>query len=192
MSMDEGEETADTLRVAHHHAGRLRLRSDAFLSDGPGAEAGPDEAGRPGAARAALDGAPGVLSVEHDGDTGSLLIEYDPARVTAEALLALVARAARLRAAGTPTRPPRTQGQRILDLCRDLNDGAYELTGFRVDLRTVVPATLACLSAATLLLGRGNRMPRWDSLAYWSVNLFAMLHPREAAADRRPAEQGPR
>lgn len=182
MSGDAGEDAAATLRVVHHHAGRLRLRSDTFLSARPDE---PDGASA-GAAQAALDGTPGVRSVAHDGDTGSLLVEYDPSRITAQALLEIVSRASGLRAAGAPRPPSRTHGQRILDLCRDLNDAAYEHTAYRVDLRTVVPAALACLSAATLLFGKGNRMPRWDSLAYWSVNLFAMFHPREATRDPSP------
>ena len=185
MSHEEGEEAADTLRVVHHHAGRLRLRSDTFLDGNVRAEA----------AREALAVAPGVLSIGHEEGTGSLLIEYDPALITAESLLGLVARGSRLRAAGSPKAPDRSQGQRILDLCRDLNASAYELTGFRIDLRTVVPVTLACLSGAALLFGKGSRLPRWDSLAYWSVNLFAMFHPRGAERPpepRRPPEQSPR
>lgn len=185
MSADAHEEGTPVLRIAHHHPGRLRLRSEAFLGDSAPTTAALD----------ALGATPGVLEAGHDQETGSLLIAYDPGRITADTIARGIARAAHLRPAGDPEPPRRSQGGRILDTLRGLNASAYEVTGFRLDLRAVVPAALACFSLATLVLGKGNRAPRWDSLAYWSVNLFAMFHGREAQAPPeadRPARQAPR
>lgn len=185
MSTDPHERGTSVLRIAHHHPGRLRLRSEAFLGDGDPAAA----------ALEALAATPGIQSTGHDPQTGSLLITYDPGRITADTIARGIARAARLRPAADPEAPRRSQGGRVLDMLRDLNAAAYQSTGFRLDLRAMVPAALACLSVTTLVLGKGSRAPRWDSLAYWSVNLFAMFHGRETTAPPeadRPPWQAPR
>lgn len=178
---------APVLVIVHHHPGRLRLRSEA-LRDGDAL------AGR---ATGVLAASEGVLCVEHHPGTGSLLIEYDPARVSADALLERAAQASGLRAGREPPRrPERTHGERFVQTCREMNDAAWEAMGFRMEPRTLVPVGMAALAGAFFFLNRGQRMPRWDNLAYWSISLFAMLHGREmgapaAAPGAEPAGAGP-
>jgi hypothetical protein len=186
MSHGPAEGDAAVLRLAHHHPGRIRVRSEAFRG-------GDDLAAR---ARDALLATGNVLRVEHDAGTGSLLIEYEPGRITPDEILARAANAAGLLVdLEEPCRPDRTHGERFLDVCRDLNDAAYVMTGFRVEPRTLLPVGVAVLSGVFFALNRGQRMPRWDNLAYWSVSLFAMLHGREigataAARGEAPAVRG--
>lgn len=186
MSQGPAELDAPVLRIVHHHPGRIRLRSEAF-QDGDAA------AGR---ARDALIAAGGTTRVEHDAGTGSLLVEYDPARIGPDEILESAAAAAGLCVdrAG-PCRPERTHGERFVRACRDLNDRAYEMTGFRVEPRTILPVGVALMSGVFFVLNRGQRMPRWDNLAYWSLSLFAMLHGRDIGAvagheGARPGERG--
>lgn len=156
------------LRLVHHHPGRLRLRSDALCRGGARAEA----------ARRALNATPGVLFVGHDEETGSILVEYEPGSVAPDAIIGQAARATGLRFADVPENPRTALGERILRTARDANAVVYELTGGRADLRTLVPLALAGLSVGVLAT-KGDRLPRWDNLAYWSFNLFALLHVRE-------------
>lgn len=169
--------------LVHHHPGRLRLRSEAFQDDDALAAR----------AREALAAEGAVRRVEHDAATGSLLIEYEPGRIAPDELMERAACAAGLcLAPGEPRKPDRTQGERFLHACRQLNDAAYEVTGFRVEPRMLLPIGVAVLSGVSFLLSNGPRMPRWDNLAYWSLSLFAMLHGREinnvlsSVADPKP------
>jgi hypothetical protein len=163
-------EGASALQLVHHHPGRLRVRSEAFQDDDTLAAR----------VRDALVADRAVLRVGHDAATGSLLIEYEPGWITPDEILERAAQAAGLGlASGEPCKPPRTQGERFVRACRDLNDVAYEMTGFRVEPRTFLPIGVAALSAVFFVINRGQRMPRWDNLAYWSLSLFVMLHGRE-------------
>ncbi|MEZ4307254.1 MAG: hypothetical protein R3F14_04325 [Polyangiaceae bacterium] len=81
-------------------------------------------------------------------------------------------------------RPERTHAERFVSACHALHDTAYELTGYRVEPRTLAPAALAAVSMALLAVGRGSRLPRWDNLAFWSLSLFVMLHDRDIRAAR--------
>lgn len=185
MSRAGEHEEACVLRLVHHHPGRLRLRSPAFV-DGDAAAA---------RARDALLGSGAVLDVAHDERTGSLLIAYEPGRIAPDALAACAAEATGLRfVPGVPPCPERSHGARLIDACRDLNAATRELTGSRLELRLAVPAALAGISALTFFIDKGGRLPRWDSLAYWSITFFAMLHGREISAHPPAAggEQAPR
>jgi hypothetical protein len=60
-----------------------------------------------------------------------------------------------------------------------LNAVAFELTGWRADLRSLVPAALAGAAAYSFVYGKGPRLPRWDNLLYWSYSIFSALHSKE-------------
>jgi hypothetical protein len=130
--------------------------------------------------RDAFAGESWLTRVEHDPATGSLLIEYQPGHAMPDEIIERASRAAGLCVhPGEPRRPDRTHGERILRACNELNESAYRMMGFRVEPRTLLPIGVAAMSAVFFVLNRGQRMPRWDNLAYWSVSLFAMLHGRE-------------
>ena len=170
----------DVLRVAHSHPGRVRLRSAAFI----GGEAAASRA------RDALRAAGMARRVEHDARTGSLLVEYEPGQSKDTAIAARAAQAAGLGAASHNADKPRCcRGEQVLEISRRANAATYELTGHRIELRLLVPATLAGLSAVSLVFGQGPILPRWDSLAYWSVSLFALLHGAEINAAARAAKR---
>lgn len=173
MSRAGEHEEGRVLRLVHHHPGRLRLRSPAFVDS--------DAAALP--AREALLSSGAVLDVAHDERTGSLLVVYAPGRIAPDTLAALAAEATGLRLApAAPDHPERSIGGRIIDAFDKLNTRTLELTGSRVDLRFAVPATLAGLSVVVLVAAKETRVPRWESLAYWSINFFILLHAREVAA----------
>jgi hypothetical protein len=159
------------LELVHHHPGRLRVRSEALQDESPRAKAAID----------ALNATPGVTAVTHNPQTGSLLIEYEPAQAEPDAIVELVARSAQLvspfdpRAQKRPTQPANV----IIDGTRDLNAVAFELTGWRADLRSLVPAALAGAAAYSFVYGKGPRLPRWDNLLYWSYSIFSALHSKE-------------
>jgi hypothetical protein len=183
----EAQPAAEALRLVHHHPGRLRLRSPALVGDDAAAAR----------VRAAFAGSTAVQRVAHDGRSGSLVIEYEPGLADPDAIAARAAQAAGLPLAfNGAERPDRPHAEWFVEACRGLNASAYELTGRRLELRTLVPATLAGLSAVLLVVGKGPRLPRWDSLAYWSVTIFAMLHVQEmsgaAPGSRDRAERVPR
>lgn len=188
MSLGPSRPDRDILRLVHHHPGRLRLRSEAFQ----------DEDAAALRARDALVASGAVLRVEHDAETGSLLVEYEPGRIPPDTILERAAEAAGLELdLEGARRPDRTHGEHFLQACRRINEAAYEMTGFRVEPRTLLPIGVGALSAVFFVMNRGQRMPRWDNLAYWSLSLFAMLHGREIGAmvsvrgDAKPGDPGP-
>jgi hypothetical protein len=163
----------EILELVHHHPGRLRLRAEALLSDSP----------RATAALEAVQAMPGVAKVTHNPQTGSLLVEYEPAHIDADAIVERIAAAAGLispfdpRAQRAPVQPSNV----LIDGARDLNAVAFELTGWRADLRTIVPAALAGAAAYSFMYGKGPRLPRWDNLLWWSYSVFSSLHAKEIA-----------
>jgi hypothetical protein len=71
---------------------------------------------------------------------------------------------------------------------QELNSIAAELTGYRADLRSLVPAGLAALSAYSFAVSKEPRLPRWDNLLWWSYSIFLNHHRREievSAEERR-------
>lgn len=178
----------DVLRLVHHHPGRIRLRSESFLGDESAAIA---------RVRAALDQTPGVRRAEHDARTGGLLIEYEPGSIEPDSLILRVAEAARL---DPPVDEREVRRRRPVDLSwivnagRELNVSAQELTGYRADLRTIVPAAMVGVALVSFVAQVGQRLPRWDNLLFWSINLGARFFQDEfARAMRAPArvEQDP-
>jgi hypothetical protein len=175
-------EAREVLALVHHHPGRLRLCAAALR--------GPDSAE---GARAALFVEPGVTLFSHNPRTGSVLIEYEPGLADVEAIIATVAAAAGL---DPPTddrgaRPRRREPALVaIHAARELNEAAYDLTGYRADLRTLVPTWLVALAVYSFAFSKERRLPRWDNLFYWSYNIFSHLHRHEidrSAAMRKPA-----
>ena len=166
------------LTLVHHHPGRLRVRAEAL-----------HDAETASAVRAALDAEPGITSVAHNPRTGSLLVEYEPGLASAEGILLRIASAAGL---DMPPDDGRYHGRNpahvTIATARGINDLVHEATGGRTDLRAIVPAGLAALSVYTLVRN-GATLPRWDSLLYWSYNIFSQLHRREIDATRRFVER---
>lgn len=133
--------------------------------------------------RSVLDGTPGVRNVRHNTRTGSLLVEYDPGMADANALLTRIANAAGL---GEPLSPRdarrsrRSHANRAIDLAREANALTYELTGWRADLRLVAPMALAGAGIYSLVRNQPNsRLPKWDTLLWYSYSVFTALHARE-------------
>src|SRR5262245_40188792 len=112
------------LRVAHHHPGRLRLRSDAFAG-----QRGKDGLER---VREALEKLSGVRDVSANGRTGSVLVAYDPEGVGPDTLVAAAADAANL---PIVDKRPDANEERLIDVAidaaRDLNTFVGELTHHR-------------------------------------------------------------
>lgn len=165
-----------TLRVVHHHPGRLRVRSDVLC--------GVNE--QLACVRAALGGIEGVHSVAHNPASGSVRVDYEPGAVDPNALVEAAARAAGL-ALPHPEEEMRARAQRVASVAigaaRDLNAFAHELTGGRADLRDLVPMAMTGLAAYSFIVKK-ERMPRWDNLAYWAFSIFSSFHTSEIAADR--------
>ncbi len=161
----------EALELVHHHPGRLRARAEAFRTAGDPAVS---------RVRERLEAIPGVTRFQHNPRTGSVLVEYQPGLVEPDAVLAAMADSAGI------DRFREGQGPRVrapaliaIDAARELNAIAYELTGWRADLRSMVPASLAALAAYSFANHKDERLPRWDNLLYWSYNIFLSLHQRE-------------
>ncbi|MEO7109458.1 MAG: HMA2 domain-containing protein [Polyangiaceae bacterium] len=172
----DGSSAREPLELVHHHPGRLRLRADALIGNGLGKNV-------VDRIRSVLDGTPGVRNVRHNTRTGSLLVEYDPGMADANALLTRIANAAGL---GEPLSPRdarrsrRSHANRAIDLAREANALTYELTGWRADLRLVAPMALAGAGIYSLVRNQPNsRLPKWDTLLWYSYSVFTALHARE-------------
>ncbi len=176
----------EVLELVHHHPGRLRVRSEAFEDESPRAKA----------ALEALRAVTGVGNVVYNPRTGSVLVEYDPALAEPDAIVEQIAVVAKLvspfdpRAQRRPVQPANV----LIDGARDLTAVAFELTGWRADLRSIVPAALAGAAAFSFMFGKGPRLPRWDNLLYWSYSIFSALHHKEIArktgGDATPPDGG--
>ncbi len=167
------------LELVHHHPGRLRLRAAALRED----------AELSGRVSADLEGVPGITRVTHNAQTGSVLVEYEPGLAQPDAISERIAEVAGLMSPFDPraARPVFRPANAVIDGTRELNAIAEELTGGRVDLRSVVPAVLAGAAAYSFAFGRGPRLPRWDNLLWWSYSVFHSLHAREIQrAERTP------
>lgn len=167
----EEEAGREPLELVHHHPGRLRLRAEALRAD---------EAGE--RVKAALLALPGITAIAHKTRTGSVLIEYQPGLVDVEELVARVAEAAGL-ALPLDEHDPRAKRSSpalvAIGAARELNAVVHELTGYRAELRTLVPAAMAAAAAYSFATKKEDRLPRWDNLLYWSYNIFTQLHRRE-------------
>jgi hypothetical protein len=165
VARDEGQ-----LVVAHHHPGRLRLRSRRFEGD---------DALRESTLRWLAE-QPGVMDVRSDAKTGSMLVAYDLARVDAGCLLASVAERARL-----AVDEPAPLGQMLLEATRDLDKRVLESSGGRFGLGIAIPLAMGIGSVGSFVWSAHLRAPRWDNLIYWGVQFFHMRG--EGHAHRRLA-----
>lgn len=174
--LEDAPRALEPLELVHHHPGRLRLRADALIGSGI-------ENNVADRVRSVLDAAPGVRSVRHNARTGSLLVEYDPGVTDANALVSKIANAAGLGAPLSPDearRSRRSQARRTIDLAREANALTYELTGWRADLRLLAPLALAGAGVYSLVRNKPNaRLPKWDTLLWYSYSVFTALHARE-------------
>ena len=163
-----------TLELVHHHPGRLRVRADVFalLAQGGAAVS---------LVREAIEAQPGVTRLSHNARTGTLLVEYQPGLAEPDDLLQHIADAAGLERPGKDAIGAfgRSPALLAVEAARQLNAITAELTGSRADLRAIVPAALAALSAYSFVVHQDTRLPRWDNLLYWSYNLFSSLHRNE-------------
>jgi hypothetical protein len=174
----------ESLEIAHHHPGRLRVRSDALC------EPGRDRAARARCEqiREALGVLSGVRAVRLNERAGSVLVDYEPGAVDPNTLVDVTARAGQL---DPPPHDEEQQTRRLrpawiaIGAARELNAVADELTGGRADLRDLVPMAMTGLAAYAFVLEK-RRLPRWDNLAYWAFSIFLNLHGEEIAKrDRR-------
>ena len=174
------------LELAHHHPGRLRVRSD-LLS-----KTGRDEDARERLEniRSSLEGMRGVLTVRLTPQAGSVLVEYEPGAIDPNALIDSIARA------GDLDPPPSEEEERacrvrpaarVVAAARKLDTLTYELTGGWAGLRDLVPMAMTGVAAFSFVTKK-DRLPRWDNLAYWAFSLFLALHAGEDArtTDRVP------
>ena len=180
----------EALELVHHHPGRLRVRAAVLR----------DDAELAGRVSHALEAMPGIARVTHNARTGSVLVEYEPGLAEPTAIAERIAATANLLSPFDPraAKPVFKPAGALIEGTRELNAIAEELTGGRVDLRSIVPAALAGAAAYSFAYGKGPRLPRWDNLLYWSYSVFASLHAREierGGATRgavRPAVERPR
>ncbi len=129
--------------------------------------------------QAALAPEPGVTAVAYNAKTGSLLVEYEVGFANPNSILQRIATFAGLEMPAEDARPRGREPALVaIDVARELNDIVHELTGYRGDLRVMVPAGLAALAAVSFGVSK-DKMPRWDNLLYWSYNVFWQLHRRE-------------
>ncbi len=172
---------ARTLRLVHHHPGRIRMRADAFF-------AASDAMAR---VLDALGAMPGVKSVQHAPRTGSVLVEYAPGLVEPDAILATTAVTAGLDTVLDEMldgRPPVDAAGVLIDFVRGADRVARELTGGRADLPLLVPAALAGAAVYSFVKDtNGPRAPRWDSIAWWAYSMF--VHWQRSKID--PHEPSP-
>jgi hypothetical protein len=170
----------EALQLVHHHPGRLRLRARAFL----------DHVETVADVRDRLEEMPGVVSIEHNPRTGSLLLVYEPGIVEPDVLVAAVADAAGL---DLPREIPRDANKPAIvtiEVMRELNGAVQELTGRRVDLKTVVPAALMGVAFYSFAKHPDSRLPRWDNLVWWSYSLFHNFFRREIDPEVGKSEEG--
>jgi hypothetical protein len=163
------------LVVAHHHPGRLRVRSRVFECDDALREA----------TERWLSEQPGVRGVRSHAPTGSVRVDYDPRRTDAGTLL--TATAARVGAViAEPSRgaPP---AQKLFDAARLLDAQILESSGGRVGLGVVIPLALGIGSFGSFFWSVHTRAPRWDNLLYWGMQLFRILNEDQHPRRRRHA-----
>jgi hypothetical protein len=161
------------LELVHHHPGRLRVRARALR----------DDAELAARIAVALEGMPGITRVTQNTRTGSVLVEYEPGLVEPDAIAQRIAVTAELLSPFDPraAKPVFRPAGALIEGTRELNAIAEELTGGRVDLRSLVPAALAGVAAYSFAFAKGPRLPRWDNLLWWSYSVFHSLHAREIA-----------
>jgi hypothetical protein len=163
----------ETLVVAHHHPGRLRVRSRRFEADAALRERIERWIGEQ----------PSVLEARSDAATGSILMVYDPAGADAGGLLVALAEHARLVIDEAPSR-----AGRILEAARALDEHVVTSSGGHFGLDVAVPLAFGLGSIGSFVWSAHLRAPRWDNLFYWGVQLWRLIH--EGHAHRRRHANG--
>lgn len=169
--------TCGFLELAHHHPGRLRVRSDALRQTTHDRSAKE----RCDRVRSFVGGMSGVRSVRLNPESGSVLVEYEPGEIDPDVLIDGAAHAAGLEVArmdesGSPrrTRPAAV----AIDAARSLNRKIDEATDGRADLSDLVPLVMTGVAVYSFIVEK-DRLPRWDNLAWWAYSLFKDLHATE-------------
>jgi hypothetical protein len=141
--------------------------------------------------REAMLAVPGVTRFDHSARTGSVLVEYEPGLAEPDAILAHLADAAGV-APCAPDALARTRTPALIAVgaVQEMNAIASELTGHRADLRSLVPAGLAALSAYAFATSKEPRLPRWDNLLWWSYSIFTALHENDVLHPTAPDDGG--
>jgi len=170
-------DSAEPLRLLHHHPGYLRAQSDAFIDQ---KEKDPVVA----AARKAAEGTPGFQRWAHNPKTGSIIVEYEPGELDADELLAHLAKKAGLSGVLVDVHSSAHRKELIsgfLTTVEEVNGIVSRTTEKNADLREIVPVALWAVSVVSFILGDrgGVRVPRWDSALYRGYRIFMQWHRRE-------------
>lgn len=170
------------LEFAHHHPGRLRVRSDALRQTAR--DRGAKERGE--RIRMAVAAMRGVRSVHLNPESGSVLVEYEPGVIDPNVLIVGAAHAAGLEVArfdpDGPTRHARPAVVAV-DAARMLNRRIEELTEGRAGLTDLVPLVMSGVAFYSFIVEE-NRLPRWDNLLWWTYSLLKDLHAKESREGR--------
>jgi heavy-metal-associated domain-containing protein len=183
---EDAKGTDEPLRLVHHHAGYLRVRTEAFLR--------PDDASPVvAAARTAAEAVPGFRSWSLNPKTGSVVIEYEPGALEPDDLLKHIAKSAGFR--GVEVATPRKMSREevvssFLDKVQGVNQTVSQLTGGRADLRELTPAALAVVSVVSFIVNdERGRLPHWMSALYRGYRIFMQWHRPEVRTRERTARQ---
>ncbi|HEX8790025.1 MAG TPA: hypothetical protein VF765_03680 [Polyangiaceae bacterium] len=167
--MSSGARERGWLVVAHHHPGRLRVRSSRFELDGRLLET----------TQQWLVERPGVRDVIADATVGSILVSYEPSDTDAGELLLAIASRARL--VVVDREPGEAAARGVFAATRVLDGLILDASGGRFGLGVVFPTALGLGSIASLLLSPHPFAPRWDNLLWWGMQAFRALNE-----DQRP------
>jgi len=172
-------QSAEALRLLHHHPGYLRAQANPFvgLSDADPVIT---------AARNAAEAAPGYRRWSYNSKTGTILVEYEPGDLDVDDLLARIAKKAGLSGVVFDIHSNAHRKQLIsgfFDAVQEVNGIVARGTDYRADLRELIPAALAVTSFVSFILGgrAGPRFPSWDSAPYRGYRIFMQWHKREVA-----------
>jgi len=188
--LSAGEEQAkpldEPLRLVHHHAGYVRVRSSAFLRADSDSEVLT-------AARKAAESVSGFRSWSHNPKTGSAVIQYEPGEVEADDLIRHIAKSAGMPGVEVATPHKMTRQEVVsnfLDSVQSVNRTVSDLTGGRADLREIGPLALAAISVVSFILNEERgRLPQWSSALYHSYRVFMHWHRPEVRGRERTARQ---
>ncbi|HEX2987534.1 MAG TPA: hypothetical protein VHS06_05120 [Chloroflexota bacterium] len=175
-------------KVASHTPGRLRVRLDRNRRSRESLHE----------ARRSLELREGIRQVEGNSTTGSLLLHYDPEQLNHDQLLSILKDAGVivrdiLEAGGTelPAVGKSTTATSITDSLNDLDRRLSSITGRRLDLKLLFPATLGALGLRQVLTqGLGlNQVPAYVLLWYafdsfWKFHAGRSPEPVEAGAQQ--------
>ena len=193
MTTPRPPRAAGALVLAHHHPGRLRLRSESFCDVPPGGEPAEVVA----RVQAALTREKGVRAVDLRRRSGSVLVTYEPGIADPNVLIDIVSQVSAL---GPPITEDELRARRsdrrltdgLVALARGFDALTRELTGGRADLRDALPVVMTG-AAALSFLAKKDRMPHWANLAFWAFSVFQTTHrpgPRPGASEEHePGER---